>query len=163
MYEQLISTHNLVDSKRLFCCNVGISNLFTIIFERCNHKPSVAIHKHLVGAHAVPNGVVVEFCVINKVSATVVGSYDAVVSLRTFAHSHESPFIVCSHQLFATSVAIIAIVHHVRIKNGTLTLSIFIWTVRLFRAEHSHLVSTIRRIETIAHKEIIIFAYVLYV
>ena len=100
---------------------------------------------------------------INKVCSTIVGSNDAVVSLRTFAHSHKAPFIVCSHQLLATSVAIVAIVHHVRIKNGTLTLSIFVWTIRLFRAEHSHLVSTIRRIETIAHKEIIIFAYVLYV
>ena len=97
MYEQLISTHNLIDSKRLFCCNVSISNLFTIIFERCNHKPSIAIHKHLMGAHAVPNGVVVKLGVINKVSATVVGSYDAVVSLRTFAHSHESPMVVSSH------------------------------------------------------------------
>ena len=78
-----------------------------------SRKPSIAIHKHLVGAHAVPNGVVVKLGMINKVCSTVVGSYDAVVSLRTFANSHESPMVVSSHQLFATSVAIVAIVHHV--------------------------------------------------
>ena len=111
--QQLVCAHNLVDCKRLFCCYVCISNLLTIIFERCNHKPSIAIHKHLVGAHAVPNGVVVKLGVINKVSSTIVGSNDAVMSLRTFAHSHESPMVVSSHQLFATSVAIVAIVHHV--------------------------------------------------
>ena len=156
--EQLVGAGNLLPGERLSRGDVGIGGLLAVILKRGGHQPSILVDKHLVHAHLVADGAVVEFRVINQIGAAVGGSDDRVVALGTFAHGHESPVVVGTHDFLTSPVAPLAIVHLIGVEDGVHVARVLVGAVGLVGAEHTHLVAAVGREETVADEEVIVVA-----
>ena len=113
MHEHLPLSRNLAGLVQLLRSILFIGLRLAVVLERSCHQPSLFVHEHLVHTLLETFSSVVEARVIDQIGAAVVGGDDAVMALGTFAHRHESPFVIAAHELLSARVAILTIVHHV--------------------------------------------------
>ena len=161
MHEHLPLTRNLTGLVQLLRSILFIGLRLSVVLERSCHQPSLFVHEHLVYTLLESFSSVVEARVIDQIGASVVGGDDAVMSLGTFAHRHESPFVIAAHELLSARVAVETVVHVVARVDGRSVLAVDIWAVGFLRAEHAHLVAAVGRQESIGDEEVVVLADVL--
>ena len=147
MNQKLIGSWDTVGAHLLRTGDISTLYLLTGIFERGSNQPSVFVLEHLMNAHLMTFTCILESGVINQIGTSILGSNDAIVSLRALtivALRLIAPVCISPKNIHATvAVGLGAEIKLVTIVDSTDIIRIFIGTVRLFRTEYTHLVATV--------------------
>ena len=138
-------------------------SLATKLVWRC-HQPTVLIQEQLMHAHLMSFRGVIETSVVNQQSTSLMIYNSRVVTLRQLCCRHCFPLIVAKEFHTLVALGICAVVEDILVVHGIDTCrcqAVLVRTVRIGRAEHTHLVTTSSRQASITHEEIIILAHLL--
>ena len=96
---------------------------------------------------------IIKLSMIYHIRITIPISESRVMPLCQFTQFHGLPLIT-THQLFTIiSRKRITVVHFIAWVNGTFFIRILIRTINIFGTENTHLISAVRRIEAVGHKQ----------
>ena len=116
--DELIVACHLVSTIKLRCCDVGSRNGFAAEFVgRCD-EPAVLVDEHLMDAHLMSFGIIVEAGVIDEQCTTLMIDDSRVVSLGKFGSRHGVPLIVGQDLHTDATTDVSAVVEDVAVVDG---------------------------------------------